>query len=145
MWGKRDDMVVHQIDPYNAEPPRRAMAGQDITPVDTFYSRNHGPVPELDHRAWTLRVDGLVDRPATFVLDDLRDLFAEHTETATLQCAGNRRAGLIEVRDIPGEAPWGPAATATALGRYPARRSAAPRGRPPRGDRRRVHRRRHRH
>jgi len=33
---------------------------------------------------------------------------------ATLQCAGNRRAGLIEVRDIPGEDPWGPGATSTA-------------------------------
>jgi sulfite oxidase len=30
--------------------------------------------------------------------------------TATLQCAGNRRAGLIAIRDIPGEAPWGPGA-----------------------------------
>ena len=33
---------------------------------------------------------------------------------ATLQCAGNRRAGLIAVRDIPGEIPWGPGATGTA-------------------------------
>ena len=34
--------------------------------------------------------------------------------TATLQCAGNRRAGLMAIRDIPGEAPWGPGATGTA-------------------------------
>ena len=34
--------------------------------------------------------------------------------TVTLQCAGNRRAGLIAIRDIPGEAPWGPGATGTA-------------------------------
>ena len=33
---------------------------------------------------------------------------------ATLQCAGNRRTGLLAVRDIPGEAPWGACATATA-------------------------------
>jgi sulfite oxidase len=33
---------------------------------------------------------------------------------ATLQCAGTRRAGLIAVRDIPGEAPWGSGATGTA-------------------------------
>lgn len=113
-WGKRGDMVVHQADPYNAEPPRGALAGADVTDVDTFYSRNHGPVPEIDEAAWTLRVDGMVDRPATFSLADLRRMFAEHREVATLQCAGNRRAGLIEVRDIPGEAPWGAAATATA-------------------------------
>jgi sulfite oxidase len=34
---------------------------------------------------------------------------------ATLQCAGNRRTGLLAVRDIPGEAPWGPGATGTAI------------------------------
>jgi len=113
MWGKRDDMIVHEDEPYNAEPPREAMAGQDVTPVDTFYSRSHGPVPDIEARVWTLRVDGMVARPATFSLDELQRLFSEHTETATLQCAGNRRAGLIAVADIPGEAPWGPAATAT--------------------------------
>ena len=44
--------------------------------------------------------------------------------TATLQCAGNRRAGLIAIRDIPGEAPWGPGATGTACGGRRARRRA---------------------
>jgi sulfite oxidase len=44
----------------------------------------------------------------------LREAFREREVTATLQCAGNRRAGLIAVRDIPGEAPWGPGATGTA-------------------------------
>ena len=44
----------------------------------------------------------------------LRDRFTEHTLTATLQCAGNLRAGFLNVREIPGEAPWGPGATSTA-------------------------------
>jgi sulfite oxidase len=44
----------------------------------------------------------------------MREAFREREVTATLQCAGNRRAGLIAVRDIPGEAPWGPGATGTA-------------------------------
>ena len=44
----------------------------------------------------------------------MREAFRERTETATLQCAGNRRAGLIAIRDVPGEAPWGPGATGTA-------------------------------
>ena len=34
---------------------------------------------------------------------------------ATPECAGNRRAGLTAVREIPGEAPWGPGATGTAI------------------------------
>ena len=113
MWDKRADMIVHSDEPFNAEPPPQAMADQDITPVDTFYSRNHAPIPRIDTASWTLRVDGLVRRPSTFSLDELQHLFPAHTEAATLQCAGNRRAGLLEVADIPGEAPWGAAATAT--------------------------------
>lgn len=114
VWGKRDDMIVHIEEPYNAEPPRSALDAHGLTPVDTFYVRAHGDVPEADADTWTVRIDGMVERPATLSLREMRTLFTEHTEVATLQCAGNRRAGLLEVADIPGEAPWGPAATATA-------------------------------
>ncbi len=107
MWGKRDDMVVHQQEPFNAEPPGGALAGARITDVDTFYSRSHGPVPRLDPADWRLTVDGLVAHPLRLSLAELRDRFEETGATVTLQCAGNRRAGLMTVRDIPGETPWG--------------------------------------
>lgn len=114
LWGKRDDMVVHEAEPYNAEPAPGALADRMLTPIDTFYGRNHGPIPQLDPSTWRLRVDGLVERALNLSLDDLRQHFEARTLVATLQCAGNRRAGLIAVRDIPGEDPWGPAATSTA-------------------------------
>lgn len=108
-------MTVHSTQPYNAEPPRAALADRDLTPVEAFYHRNHASErPRLDPASWTLRVDGRVERPATFSLDALRARFAEHAEVVTLQCAGNRRAGLMEVADLPGETPWGPGATGTA-------------------------------
>jgi sulfite oxidase len=114
-WGKRADMVVHESEPFNAEPPRAALAGLPVTPVESFYSRNHGPVPSLDAASWRLRVDGLVATPLTLTLAELRERCAERTVLATLQCAGNRRAGLVDVRDIPGEDPWGPGAISTAV------------------------------
>ncbi|WP_422632026.1 sulfite oxidase [Pseudokineococcus basanitobsidens] len=107
-------MLVHEHDPYNAEPPLGALAGEPVTSADTFYSRNHGPVPEVDPATWRLRVDGLVERELELTLEDLRAGFAERTLPATLQCAGNRRAGLVAVRDIPGEDPWRGGATSTA-------------------------------
>ncbi len=113
MWDKRDDMRVHQTEPYNAEPPPDALEAQ-ITPVDTFYGRNHGPIPRIDTASWRLRVDGLVDHRLELSLDDLRRGFPERSVVATLQCAGNRRADLMEVRDIPGQVPWGPGAVSTA-------------------------------
>jgi len=113
-WGKRADMVVHESDPFNAEPPPGALAGSVLTGLDSFYSRNHGPVPELDPETWELVVDGLVATPLNLSLAQLRDSFAGRTLTATMQCAGNLRAGFLKVRDIPGEDPWGPGATSTA-------------------------------
>ncbi len=114
-WGKRANLVVHGDDPFNAEPPRAALADEPVTSLDAFYVRNHGPVPEIDPSSWRLRVDGLVERELELSLDELRSRFAQHEEAATLQCAGNRRVGFLSFRDIPGEAPWGPGATGTAV------------------------------
>ncbi len=115
--GKRADMLVHQEDPLNAEPPREALATSDLTALDTFYVRSHGPIPRLEAASWRLQVDGLVERRLELSLEELRERFAEREVVATLQCAGNRREGLIAVRDIPGEAPWGPGATGNAAWR----------------------------
>jgi len=108
-------MTVHRYDPFNAEPSRAALAKASITANEAFYVRNHGPAPQVDPASWRLRVDGLVERDLELSLKELGTHFAEHEVVATLQCAGNRRRGLIDVRDIPGEEPWGPGATGTAV------------------------------
>ena len=113
-YGKRDDVIVHEAEPFNAETCLAALAEGPLTPTDAFYVRSHGAVPEIDPAAWRLRVEGLVERELDLSLTTLREAFRERSEVATLQCAGNRRAGLIAIRDIPGEAPWGPGATGTA-------------------------------
>ncbi len=113
-WHKREDMLVHATEPYNAEPPRHALARDALTPEEAFYVRNHGPVPDVDPDRWRLRVRGRVARPVNLSFSDLRTGFPTRELVATVQCAGNRRAGLAHVRDIPGEALWGPGATATA-------------------------------
>jgi sulfite oxidase len=110
MHGKPPDMIVHQQEPLNAETPRGALADAPLTPVEHFYVRNHGPVPST---AAPLRVDGLVAQTLELSVGDLQAL-PRRELTVTLQCAGNRRADLLRVRDIPGEAPWGPGATGTA-------------------------------
>jgi sulfite oxidase len=113
-YGKRDDLIVHGQEPFNAETGPAALAEGPVTATDAFYVRGHGAVPEIDPGAWRLRIDGLVERELELSLPTLREAFREREVTATLQCAGNRRAGLMAIRDIPGEAPWGPGATGTA-------------------------------
>jgi sulfite oxidase len=107
--------LVHSEEPLNAETVTSVLARTDLTPVDAFYVRTHGPVPEPS-APWRLAVDGLVERPLSLTLEDLRR-FAVRELVVTLQCAGNRRAGLIAVRDIPGEIPWGSGAIGTAVWR----------------------------
>src|SRR5450755_510374 len=113
-YGKRADMIVHEEEPFNAETGLAALAESPVTAMDAFYVRGHGAVPEIDPAAWRLRVRGAVERELDLSLETLREALPEREVTATLQCAGNRRAGLIAIRDIPGEAPWGPGATGTA-------------------------------
>jgi sulfite oxidase len=113
-YGKRAGLIVHGDDPYNVETPSVALAEGPLTATDAFYVRGHGAVPEIDPDGWHLRVHGLVERELNLSLVTLREAFREREVTATLQCAGNRRAGLMAIRDIPGEAPWGPGATGTA-------------------------------
>jgi sulfite oxidase len=113
-FGKRADLIVHEESPFNAETSLAALADGPLTATDAFYVRGHGPVPEIEPSSWRLRVQGLVERELELSLSTLREVFPEREQVATLQCAGNRRAGLMAISDIPGEAPWGPGATGTA-------------------------------
>jgi sulfite oxidase len=113
-YGKRPALIVHEEEPFNAETGLAALAEGPLTATDAFYVRGHGAVPEIDPVTWRLRVHGTVERELHLSLATLREVLPEREITATLQCAGNRRAGLVAIRDIPGEAPWGPGATGTA-------------------------------
>lgn len=116
MWGKRDDMIIHEREPFNAEPSLPALAHSSVTSTQTFYVRNHGPVPGIDAQSWRLSVKGLVRRPLELSLEDLKHRFSQYRVVATLQCAGNQRSRLMKIRDIPGH-PWGAGATSTATWR----------------------------
>ena len=113
-YGKRADLIVHEQEPFNAETSLAALAEGPVTAIDAFYVRGHAAVPRHDRPASRLRVHGLVERELELSLSTLREAFRERQLTATVQCAGNRRAGLVAIRDIPGEARWGPGATGTA-------------------------------
>jgi sulfite oxidase len=114
MWGKSAATIVHERTPFNAESSRSALARDAITTLDSFYCRNHGPIPDIAIDQWRLTVDGLVARPLSLTFEELTHRFSAHTVIATLQCAGNRRAGFNEIREIVGEDPWGSGATSTA-------------------------------
>jgi DMSO/TMAO reductase YedYZ molybdopterin-dependent catalytic subunit len=84
--------------PLNYESVRATFTTR-LTPLDRFYLRNHFDVPEMDPKAWRLAVHGLVEKPLSLSLADLKRMPQVKVE-AVLQCAGNGRA-LFSPR-IPG-------------------------------------------
>ena len=97
-------LIVRCPDPLNAETAPDRLIASFLTPQAHFYIRSHGAVPDLaaDH---CVVLDGLIDRPRSFTVAELRVAFPIRTVTATMQCAGNRRAHLQGVRKTSGD-PW---------------------------------------
>ncbi len=99
------DLIVHSTAPFNAEPPLARLRSAFLTAVRDFYVRSHGAVPAMDAARYRLRVAGAVRRPLELSVADLQSRFAATTLTAVMQCAGNRRADLQQVRPTTGD-PW---------------------------------------
>ncbi len=67
-----------------------------FTPKDQFFTTQHYGHPVIDPATFRLKVSGLVERPASLSLDDLRKLGSAEL-VAGFECSGNRRPlqGLI--------------------------------------------------
>ena len=101
----QEEMLVHGLVPHNAEPRLDRLIESWITPNERFYVRSHAPVPKIDAPSFRLSVDGLVDRPLRFGLDQLQQDFPVQTATVTMTCAGNRRSEHSLVKPVGG-VPW---------------------------------------
>ena len=114
-YGKRTDMIVHELEPFNVETGLAALAeGADHRHGRVLRARPRRGARARPGARSACASTGSSSASSSLSLPTLREAFREREVTATLQCAGNRRAGLVAIRDIPGEAPWGPGATGTA-------------------------------
>ena len=59
-----------------------------ITPADLHFERHHGGVPEIDPKAYSLLIHGMVERPMVFTLADLKR-FPAVSRVHFLECSGN--------------------------------------------------------
>ena len=96
-FGKHPDTLVRQDHPFNAGPPPQHLR-RFLTPVEHFFVRNHGDVPQVDPGSYRLVLNGMVRKPLFISLAELRRL-PRTSVVATLQCAGNRRLEMAAVRD----------------------------------------------
>lgn len=98
------DRIPVTTDPENSEFPFGELDSW-LTPLESFYVRNHFAVPEIDPETWRLRI-GAGEVASALSLADLEELPAR-TIVSVLECAGNGR----RYNDPPAKGvQWGPGA-----------------------------------
>lgn len=96
-------LLVNSQKPFNAETPTELILDNFFTPNDLFFVRSHMPVPDVDAEKHKLTIDGLtIRRPLVLSVRDLKRQFARVSVNATLQCAGNRRVEMSQMKKVQG-------------------------------------------
>jgi sulfite oxidase len=113
-------LLIRSSRPVDLETPV-ALLNDDITPVPHFFVRTHHDEPAINAGSWRLLVEGLVEKPHTWTLAELKKL-PRHEVVAVLQCSGNGRAffrprvpGVPWERGAVGQARWAGARLADVL------------------------------
>lgn len=73
-----------------------------ITPADLHFERHHGGIPLIDPAQYALMIHGLVDRPLTFSLEDLKRFPAE-SKLCFIECSGNGQQAALAPDNLPEE------------------------------------------
>jgi len=91
--GKDKALVVIGEKPLVAETPEH-MLDDDTTPVEKFFIRNNGQIPEQvsDPDKWVIKIDGEVNKPLEITLGELKSKFKPVTQRMVLECGGNGRS-----------------------------------------------------
>ena len=104
-------LIVRNERPLDLETPVSVFT-EEFTPNDLFFVRSHFGAPSIDPATWSLRLEGLVDRPIDLTMAALHKL-APASAPVSLQCAGNGRslfrpkvAGAQWARGAVGQARW---------------------------------------
>jgi DMSO/TMAO reductase YedYZ molybdopterin-dependent catalytic subunit len=86
-------MTLRMELPRNEEFPFGHLSDWTV-PTEHFFVRSHFAVPPIDPAAYKLTVEGHVENPLSFTLDEFRKLPAV-TKPLLLECAGNGRVYLV--------------------------------------------------
>jgi len=95
-------LKINTQKPFNAESPLEIISDTFITPNELFFVRNHLPVPLVDTEKYRLIIAGEGMNTQEFTLDDLKTKFKNHTFTSAIQCAGNLRSEMSNVKSARG-------------------------------------------
>ncbi|OQR99410.1 sulfite oxidase [Thraustotheca clavata] len=108
-------MKINSNQPFNAEPPPELLMETFITPNDLFFIRNHLPVPDIDINQHKIEISGIGfgQDGISLSVEDLKTTFKQREVITTIQCAGNRRAEMSQIKQVNGLS-WDTTALSTA-------------------------------
>ena len=95
-------MRMHSERPLTASVTAEYL-NDEVTPTSRHFIRNNLFTPDFDASKHLVEVTGLVERPLTLTLADLRSKFPEVSTQAMLECAGSGRTGFSPT---PRGTPW---------------------------------------
>ena len=98
------DLIYRSKVPRNAEPKLEKLVENWITPTPQFYIRSHGANPVIVAEEFKVSVEGMVERPLVFSIQELVDKFRKSSCTCTISCAGIRRYEFNKVKEVKGVA-----------------------------------------
>jgi DMSO/TMAO reductase YedYZ molybdopterin-dependent catalytic subunit len=116
-----DEVIRWEDQPPPIPPPAADAVGKllewealstRLTPADNFFTVKHYNLPTIDPTSWRLGIGGLVDRPRSLSLAQVKSRARKRVEF-TLECSGN--TGLPFAIGAVGNAVWGGAALAPLL------------------------------
>ena len=91
--GKDGKLVLLGDKPLVAETPE-SLLNDDTTPVEKFFVRNNGQIPEeaKEPEKWKIVIDGDVKKKLELTLGELKSKFKPMTQRMVLECGGNGRS-----------------------------------------------------
>ncbi|MDQ8731141.1 sulfite oxidase [Bradyrhizobium sp. LHD-71] len=91
--GKDKGLALLGDRPLVAETPE-SLLNDDTTPTAKFFIRNNGQIPEESKQgdAWSLKVEGDVEKPLTLSIAELKSRFTPQTLRMVMECGGNGRS-----------------------------------------------------
>jgi sulfite oxidase len=86
----QSQMIVRSNQPEDLEMPLTGFE-EWTTPINRFFVRCHTYIPTVSIAEWNLKIDGLVERPVTLTMQDLKK-FPRVQQAGVLECAGSGRS-----------------------------------------------------
>ncbi|XP_074094166.1 sulfite oxidase [Cotesia typhae] len=105
-------LKVNGPKPFCGETPGPLLCESFLTPANSFYVRNHLPVPEIDIKDYELEIAIEDDTKKVINFEDIKK-YPKYTVITAIMCGGNRRSEMNAVKPLKGLS-WGVGAVGNA-------------------------------